>query len=108
MSLQVEHDVAEAPVNHGAAIGIDLGGVRPIGLPDGSIIDLPCTTTADRMRLADAQRTVARRTKGSRNRAKAQRRVARLQARYARRRKDAVHKATTMSPRTTASSLTRT
>lgn len=41
-----------------------------------------------------AQRMVARRQKGSRNREKAKRRVARLQARYARRRRDAAHKAT--------------
>jgi putative transposase len=60
------------------------------------VIDLPRTTTADRKRLANAQRVFARRAKGSRNWAKARRRVARLQARYARRRKDAVHKATTM------------
>ena len=65
-------------------------------LPDGKVIDLPRTTAADRKRLADAQRVVARRQKGSRNRVRARRRVARLQARYARRRKDALHKATTM------------
>lgn len=41
-----------------------------------------------------AQRMVARRQKGSRNREKAKRRVARLQARYARRRRDAAHKET--------------
>ena len=77
-------------------IGIDFGGVQPIVLPDGKVIDLPRTTAADRKRLADAQRVVARRQKGSRNRVRARRRVARLQARYARRRKDALHKATTM------------
>jgi len=75
---------------------IDLGGVPPIVLSDGTVIDLPRTTTADRKRLANAQRVLARRANGSRNWAKARRRVARLQARYARRRKDAVHKATTM------------
>jgi putative transposase len=96
VSIQVEHEVAEAPANSGAAIGIDLGGIQPIVLSNGGVIDLPRTTFADRKRFADAQRVVARRTKGSRNRVKAQRRVARLQARYARRRKDAVHKATTM------------
>jgi transposase len=67
-----------------------------IVLSDGTVIDLPRTTTADRKRLADAQQIAARRTKGSRYRPKAQRRVARLQAKFARRRKDAVHKATTM------------
>jgi putative transposase len=96
VSIQVEHEVASVALNSGIEIGIDLGGVQPIVLSDGTVIDLPRTTTADRKRLGNAQRVVARRTKGSHNRAKAQRRVARLQARYARRRKDAVHKATTM------------
>lgn len=58
------------------------------------MIDLPRTTSTDRKRLATAQRAVVRR-QGSRNREKAKRRVARLQARYARRRRDAAHKATT-------------
>jgi putative transposase len=95
VSIQVEQLVL-VPVNHGAAIGLDLGGVNPIVLSDGMVIDLPRTTAVDRKRLAAVQRIAARRKKGSRNRAKAQRKVARLQARYARRRKDAVHKATTM------------
>jgi putative transposase len=95
-SIQVEFEVAVVPVNRGLEIGIDLGGVQPIVLSDGTVIDMPRISKEDRKRQADAQRVVARRTKGSINRAKAQRRVARLQARYARRRKDAVHKATTM------------
>lgn len=89
VSIRVEHAVAVVPINSGVEIGIDLGGVQPIVLSDGTVINLPRTTTA-------AQRIAARRTKGSQNRAKAQRRVARLQAKFARRRKDAVHKATTM------------
>ena len=95
-SIQVEHDIAVVPLNRGVEIGVDLGGVQPIVLSDGAVIDLPRTALADRKRLADAQRVVARRQKGSRNRVRARRRVARLQARYARRRKDALHKATTM------------
>jgi hypothetical protein len=41
-------------------------------MSDGTVIDLPRTTTADRKRLAAAQRTVARRRKGSRNKPKAE------------------------------------
>jgi putative transposase len=96
VSIPVEHEVTEALVNRRTAVGIDLGGVQPIVLSDGTVIDMPRISKDDRKRLADAQRVVTRRTKGSINRAKAQRKVARLQARYARRRKDAVHKATTM------------
>ena len=93
--IQVEHDVAAVQVNRGVEIGIDLGGVQPIVQSDCTIVDIPSTTREERKRLATAQRMVARRTKGSRNRAKARLRVARLQAKFARRRKDALHKATT-------------
>jgi putative transposase len=81
VAIQVEQEIGEVPVNRGPSVGIDLG--------------LPRTTAMDRSRLANAQRVVARRQKGSRNREKAKRRVARLQAKYARRRRDAAHKATT-------------
>jgi putative transposase len=95
VSIQVEHDVAVIRVNRGMEIGIDLGGVQPIVQSDGTVVDMPHITKEERKRLATAQRTLARRTKGSRNRAKARLRVARLQAKFARRRKDALHKATT-------------
>jgi putative transposase len=35
VSIQVEHEVTEALVNRGTAVGIDLGGVQPIVLSDG-------------------------------------------------------------------------
>lgn len=89
VSIQVEHEVAVVPVNRGVEIGIDLGGAQPIVQSDGTIVEMPRITKEERKQLATAQRTLARRTKGSRNRAKARLRVARLQAKYARRRKDA-------------------
>jgi putative transposase len=94
-SIQVEQEIGEVPVNRGPFIGIDLGSAQPIVLSNGTVIGLPRTTATDRRRLGNAQRVVARRRKGSRNREKAKRRVARLQAAYARRRRDAAHKATT-------------
>ena len=93
-SIQVEHEVTIVPFNRGGGIGIDLGGVQPIVRSDDTIVDMPRITKKERKRLATAQRRLARRTKGSRNRAKALR-VARLQAKFARRRRDALHKATT-------------
>lgn len=108
VAIQVEHEVAVVPVNRGTEIGIDLGGVQPIVLSDGTVIDLPRTTTADRNRLADAQRVVARRHKGSRNRAKARQRMARLQAACARQRKAPCTRQPRCSPRNTASSSSRT
>lgn len=94
VSVQTEQK-AQIPVNRGPAVGIDLGSAQAIVLSDGTVLDLPRTTSADRKRLATAQRAVVRRQRGSRNREKAKRRLARLQARYARRRRDAAHKATT-------------
>jgi putative transposase len=94
-SIQVEHELAVVPVHCGVEIGIDLGSVQPIVLSDGTIVHMPRITKEERKRLTTAEQTLARRTKGSRNRAKARLRLARLQAKFARRRKDAVHKATT-------------
>ncbi|MBR0898859.1 transposase [Bradyrhizobium tropiciagri] len=93
-SVQTEQETL-VPVNRGPAVGIDLGSAQAIVLSDGAVVDLP-RTSADRKRLATAQRAVARWQKGSRTREKAKRRLARLQARYARRRRDAAHKATTI------------
>ena len=52
VSIQVEHQIAVVPVNRGVETGIDLGGVPPLVLSDGTVVDLPRTTTADRKRLA--------------------------------------------------------
>jgi putative transposase len=95
VSVQTELE-AQIPVNRGPAVGLDIGSAQAIVLSDGTVIELPRTASADRERLANAQRAVARRQKGSSNREKAKRRVARLQARYARRRRDAAHKVTTI------------
>jgi putative transposase len=87
-------------VNDGPTVGLDLGNAQAVAFSDGTVLDLPRTTSTDRERLANAHRMVARRRRGSRNREKAKRRVARLQARYARRRRDAAHKATTIIAKT--------
>ena len=96
VSIQVEQEVAEPALNHGPSVGVDLGVEQPITLSDGTVFVLPRVTPYERCRLAAAQKSVARRRKGSKNRAKALRRVARLQAKLARRRRDAAHKATTI------------
>ena len=96
VSIQVVEMIAEPQPNRGKAVGIDLGVEQPIVLSDGTVFALPRATQAEQRRLANARRTAARRKKGSRNRKKAHRRVARLLARQARRRLDAAHKVTTM------------
>ncbi|MET8341047.1 RNA-guided endonuclease TnpB family protein [Streptosporangium canum] len=84
-------------------VGIDAGITslltlsRPIpGLTDaaGKVAN-PRHERADRNRLARAQRALARKEKGSGNRAKAKVRVARVHARIADRRRDHLHKLTT-------------
>ncbi|CAO3459485.1 RNA-guided endonuclease InsQ/TnpB family protein [Azospirillum largimobile] len=79
----------------GPAVGIDLGIAKPMVLSTGEAVMLPRITKQERRRLAALQQWVARRRNGSRNRQKACLGVARFQARLARRRKDAAHKATT-------------
>jgi putative transposase len=76
-------------------VGIDLGRAQPIVLSDGAMFGIPRATPAERRRLENAHRTVHRRQKGSKNREKAKLRLARLQAKAARRRRDAAHEATT-------------
>jgi putative transposase len=82
-SVQMEQE-ATIPVSRGPAVGLDFGSARAIAFSDGTVIDLPRTTSADRKRLATAQRAVARGQKGSRNREKTKRRMARLHARRSR------------------------
>ena len=95
VSIQCEVETASpAPVT-GEAVGIDLGVAKPMTLSTGEFVMLPRTTEMERRRLGAQQQRVARRTKGSRNWCKAHMVVARFQARLARRRKDAAHKATT-------------
>ncbi|GAA3471008.1 RNA-guided endonuclease InsQ/TnpB family protein [Nonomuraea roseola] len=75
-----------------ASVGVDVG---LSALSTGEKIVNPRTERLDRRRLARAQRDLARKVRGSANRAKAQRRVARLYARMADRRHDHLHKITT-------------
>lgn len=96
VSIQCELEICGITPNFGPAVGIDIGVAKPIVLSTGEVIQLPRTGKKDRHKLATLQRKVARKTKGSRNQAKARMAVARFHTRLARRRKDAAHKATTM------------
>lgn len=78
-----------------AAVGIDLGISSLLILSTGEKIDNPKHADKDRKALAHAQRSVSRKQLGSRNRAKANKRVARIHARIADRRRDNLHKITT-------------
>lgn len=95
-SLTVERD--DKPVTKppkGGAVGIDLGIKTLATLSDGTIIENPRCLAASERRLKRAQKALSRKTVGSKRRAKARAKVARLHAHVANQRIDAIHKATT-------------
>ncbi|MEY9992747.1 putative transposase [Streptomyces sp. V4I8] len=79
----------------GAAIGVDAGLDHLLTLSTGEKITNPRHERRDRNRLAKAQRLHGRKAKGSNNREKARRKVARVHARIADRRRDHLHQITT-------------
>jgi putative transposase len=95
VSLLCEDPGVGPPPVTGAAVGIDAGLDHLLTLSTGEKITNPRHERRDRDRLAKAQREPARKAKGSANRDKARRRVARICARIADRRRDHLHKITT-------------
>jgi putative transposase len=94
VSILVEEKIEPlAPV--AAAVGVDAGITALATLSTGEKIVNPRHERRDRRRLAKAQRALARKAKGSANRAKARLKVARVYARIADRRRDHLHKVTT-------------
>jgi putative transposase len=83
----------DAPV--GDAVGVDAGITCLVTLSTGEKVANPRHERRDRARLAKAQRELPRKAKGSANRAKARRKVARVHARITDRRTDFLHKLTT-------------
>jgi putative transposase len=94
ISLLVETPVTDHPPTD-AAIGVDAGITTLITLSTGEKVANPHHERRDRQRLAKAQRQVARKQKGSNNRAKARTKAARVHAKIADRRRDFLHKLTT-------------
>ncbi|NYH77447.1 putative transposase [Actinopolyspora biskrensis] len=76
-------------------VGVDVGVDSLATLSTGEKVTNPKHERRDRRRLAKAQRELARKQKGSNNRAKARRDVARVYARITDRRRDHLHKVTT-------------
>ena len=95
-ALTVERDdqtMKQAP--KGGAVGIDLGIKHLATLSDGTVIPNPHSLASDEKRLKRAQKALSRKKIGSKRRAKARERVARIHARVANRRHDTLHKLTT-------------
>ncbi|MFE2603628.1 RNA-guided endonuclease InsQ/TnpB family protein [Streptomyces mirabilis] len=80
---------------NGNAVGIDVGLEHLLTLSTGEKITNPRHERRDRAALAKAQRRLAKKEKGSANRARARLKVAKVHARIADRRRDTLHKLTT-------------
>ena len=94
VSILVEQEITPlAPTEQ--TIGADLGLKHFVILSTGETVGNPKFFTKDEKKLAKAQRRHAKKHKGSRNRAKAAKKVARIHASIADRRRDFLHKLST-------------
>ena len=94
VSLLCEDTISQAPAID-AAIGLDAGITSLVTLFTGEKVANPKHERRDRTRLAKAQRELSRKAKGPANREKARRKVAKVHARIADRRRDFLHKLST-------------
>ena len=95
-SLTVEREPTATHTPKGGAVGVDLGVKNLAILSDGAVVPNPRALGTKLKALRKAQQALSRKVKGSARREKAKERVARLHARVADVRADAIHKATTM------------
>src|SRR5690242_344745 len=94
VSILLEEDIAPLPVTSGQ-VGIDLGLHDVVVLDSGEKVGNPRYFAQDEKKLAQAQRRLAKKKRGSKNRDKARRIVARIHARIADRRTDFLQKLST-------------
>lgn len=94
VSILIETTIEQQPVTDGV-VGVDAGITSLVTLSTGEKVANPRHERADRLKLARAQRALARKQKGSANRAKARLKVARIHARIVDRRRDLLHKLST-------------
>jgi putative transposase len=95
VAAQYEREVAEPAPSTLPAVGIDRGVAVFAALSDGRLIPPSNHGKAALLSLARAQRKLARKKRGSSNRRKQVRRIARVQLRVASARKDVLHKLST-------------
>ena len=94
-SVLAEVEQEDPKAVQGLSIGVDLGVTQAITTSTGEVLAVLGMTRAEERKKARLQRSLARKQKGSRNRFKARQRLAEFQVRIARRRRDAIHQATT-------------
>lgn len=80
------------PINNLPPVGIDRGVANTLALSTGEMLSIPSSLKVLERRHRSAQRTIARRKKGSKRRLKAIQRCAKLSAKSARIRRDWHHK----------------
>jgi putative transposase len=95
-SVLCEIEMADPKPVQAPAVGVDLGVAQAITTSTGEVLAVLGMTKAEARRKASLQRSMARKQKGSKNRSKARKRLAEFQTRISRRRRDAIHKATTI------------
>jgi putative transposase len=93
VSLLCEDTIESVPATRDA-VGVDVGITSVVTLSTGEKVANPRHEQRDRKKLARAQRALARKARGSANRDKARRKVARVCARITDRRRDFLHKLT--------------
>ncbi|MER7007901.1 RNA-guided endonuclease TnpB family protein, partial [Dactylosporangium sp. NPDC000555] len=93
VSLLCDDVIEQVPAT--GAVGVDAGLNSLLTLSTGEKVTNPKHERRDRARLARTQRSLAKKVRGSANRAKARVKVARVHARIADRRRDHLHKLTT-------------
>jgi putative transposase len=94
VSVQVEESAPDPIKATGPVIGIDLGIKALATVSNGIVIENPKALRSHLKKLGRASRQHSRKAKGSKNRQKATRKLARLHAHIGNIRKDALHKAT--------------
>ncbi|MEZ0072076.1 IS605 OrfB family transposase [Planotetraspora sp. GP83] len=94
VSILCQDAISLLPASAGR-VGVDAGITALVTLSTGEKVVNPAHERAGQRKLAKAQKALARNEKGSANRDKARRKVARVYARIADRRRDFLHKLTT-------------
>ncbi len=94
VSILLEEDIKSLPIVN-KQIGLDLGLKSMVITSDGHTYGNPKFFAQDEKKLATAQRRHAKKKKGSKNRAKARLKVARIHAHISDRRRDYQHKLST-------------
>ena len=95
VSITVEVEEERVPAPTGEIVGVDLGLLRLATLSDGNVLENQKPLRAMLNKLKRLQRSLSRKQKGSKNREKARRKIARLHYRIRCIRDDILHKFTT-------------